>query len=78
MFYKRIERRVRKDATISIDSCLWEVPTHLRGTKVEVRYDPFVANKKLEVYVNDKCIAHATPCDKNYNPHHFKSSNYGN
>ena len=76
LFYKQIQRRVRKDATIRIDSCLWEVPIHLRGAEVQVRYDPFVANKKLEVYINGKCVGSATLCDKNYNAHHFKSSNY--
>ena len=76
LFYKRIERRVRKDATISVDSCLWEAPTHLRGVRVEVRYDPFISNKTLEIYLGGKCVATASPCDKNYNAHHFKSSNY--
>ena len=76
LFYKRIERRVRKDATISVDSCLWEAPTHLRGVKVQVRYDPFISNKALEIYLGGKCVATARPCDKNYNAHHFKTSNY--
>ena len=76
LFYKQIKRRVRKDATISIDGCLWEVPTHLRARQVEIRYDPFVANKKLEIYLGGKCVGSATPCDKNYNAHHFNSSNY--
>ncbi len=76
LFYKRIERRVRKDATISVDSCLWEAPTHLRGVKVQVRYDPFISNKTLEIYLGGKCVATASPCDKNYNAHHFNSSNY--
>ena len=76
LFYKQITRRVRKDATVSIDGCLWEVPTHLRGTSVQVHYDPFVANKELEIYLGGKCVGSATPCDKNYNAHHFNSSNY--
>ena len=76
LFYKHITRRVRKDATISIDGCLWEVPTHLRGVKVEVRYDPFISHKQLEIYLEGKCAATASLCDKNYNAHHFKSLNY--
>ena len=42
-FLKRIERRVRLDATISINGQIWEVPTHLRLHKVQVRYNPFRA-----------------------------------
>ena len=76
LFYKQIQRRVGKDATISIDASLWEVATHLRGAQVEVRYDPFIENKQLEIYLNGKCVGSATPCNKNYNAHYFKSSNY--
>ena len=76
LFYKQIQRRVRKDATISIEGSLWEVATHLRGTQVQVRYDPFLENKQLEIYQNGKCAGSATACDKNYNAHYFKSSNY--
>jgi transposase InsO family protein len=76
LFYKEITRRVRKDATISIEGSLWEVATHLRGAEVQVRYDPFVENKQLEIYQNGKVAGSATPCDKNYNARHFKSSNY--
>ena len=76
LFYKEIQRRVRKDATISIEGSLWEVATHLRGTQVQVRYDPFLENKQLEIYQNGKPVGSATACDKNYNAHYFKSSNY--
>ena len=76
LFYKQIQRRVRKDATISIEGSLWEVATHLRGTLVQVRYDPFLENRQLEIYQNGKCVGSATPCDKNYNAHSFKSSHY--
>lgn len=76
LFYKQIKRRVRKDATISLEGSLWEVATHLRGTEVQVRYDPFLENRQLEIYRNGKPVGSATPCDKNYNAHYFKSSNY--
>lgn len=76
LFYKQIQRRVRKDATISIEGNLWEVATHLRGAEVQVRYDPFLENRQLEIYQNGKPVGSATPCDKNYNAHYFKSSNY--
>ncbi len=76
LFYKQIKRRVRKDATVSINNCLREVPTHLRRAEVHLRYDRFVVNKKLEIYLGGKCVGSATVCDKNYNAHHFKPSNY--
>jgi len=31
LFYERIKRRVRLDATVSLEAELWEVPVHLRG-----------------------------------------------
>ena len=76
LFYKQIQRRVRKDATISIEGRLWEVATHLRGAEVQVRYDPFLENRQPEIYQNGKPVGSATACDKNYNAHYFKSSNY--
>src|SRR6202008_3793104 len=37
LFYERIARRVRLDATVSIEGRLWEVPVHLRGRAIELR-----------------------------------------
>jgi putative transposase len=65
-FLKRIERRVRLDATISINGQIWEVPTHLRRHKVQVRYNPFNFSR-VEIWMDDKFIASAQKCDKNIN-----------
>lgn len=40
LFMKRVLRRVKHDATISVDSKLYEVNPLLIGEKIEVRYDP--------------------------------------
>lgn len=76
LFYKRIQRRVRKDGTVSVDSCLWEVPSHLRGCKVQLRYNPFVDSPVIDVYFKEHFVGVATRCDKVFNAHHFTSSNY--
>ena len=39
-FYNRITRKVRKDATISIDKVCYDVPMQFISAKVEVRYLP--------------------------------------
>lgn len=36
-FYESFQRKVKKDATISLDGCLFEVPCELIGQKVEIR-----------------------------------------
>ena len=41
LFLKRTTRRVRRDATISLNGRMFEVPVSLRGRIVEVRFDPF-------------------------------------
>jgi putative transposase len=44
LFYTRIERVVRKDATIRIDNDLYEVNLALRGLKVQLELDPWSKN----------------------------------
>lgn len=75
LFLARTTRRVRRDATISIDGRLFEVPVALRGRRIEVRYDPF-AFSRLEVYLDELYIGRAQPCDKQLNSRTFDKENY--
>jgi putative transposase len=75
LFLARVQRKVRLDATISLDGKTFEVPVALRGRNVEVRYNPFLFNR-LEIWMNDKFIANATLCDKYLNSRTFDKENY--
>ena len=75
IFLKTIQRRVRQDCTISIDTELWEVPVALRGQKVELRLDPQGAGP-IEIWYREKPYGYARPCDKHINANHFNSKNY--
>lgn len=74
LFYERIRRRVRLDATVSLESKLWEVPVHLRGRQVELRRDPF-EQTRIEVWCQGTLCGIASRCDKVLN-NHFSSNNY--
>jgi putative transposase len=50
LFYTRIDRVVRKDATVRLDNDLYEVNPALRGLKVELELDPWVKNPILVRY----------------------------
>lgn len=75
LFLKRILRRVRRDATISLDGRMFEVPVSLRGRKVEVRFDPF-AYTRIELYVEQRRMGDATPLDKQLNAHIYNRRDY--
>lgn len=75
LFLARVIRRVRLDATISLNGKLFEAPVALRGRDVEVRYDPFQF-KRVEVWVNARFIGNATLCDKYLNSRTFEKENY--
>ncbi len=71
LFLNQTTRRVRRDATFSLDGRLYEVSPSLRGEKIEVRYDPFT-HERVDVYVRGNYCQHARLLNKNLN---FKSSN---
>lgn len=73
-FYEPIKRRVRLDATVSIDGQLWEVAVHLRGRQIELRRDPFEPGH-IEVWYQETLCGLATRCDKIIN-NHYSSNNY--
>jgi transposase InsO family protein len=74
LFCQRISRRVRLDATVSLESQLWEVPVHLRGRQVELRRDPFEPTR-IEVWCQGSLCGLATRCDKTLNAQ-FSSNHY--
>lgn len=75
LFLKRTNRRVRRDATISLNGRMFEVPVSLRGRKVEVRFDPFTY-ERMELYVEEKKVGDATPLDKEVNSRTYRLENY--
>lgn len=74
-FLSRMQRRVRQDATITINALLWEVPVHLRGHNVQLRYNPFTY-ERVEVWHKDSFVCHAKKCDKHENAHTYNRDNY--
>lgn len=76
LFWMHEQRRVRKDATISLRAQLWEVDLALRGQRIEIRYDPFNL-QKVEVYFADKRFGQARRCNKQLNAKTFHTpANY--
>ena len=66
LFFMRVDRRVRKDATFLLGAEFWEVATHLRGQVVNVRFDP-VSQSRVEVWLGDRFVGLAVRCDKHRN-----------
>ena len=75
LFLARATRRVRLDATVSLEGNLWEVPVHLRGRQVELHYDPFDWSR-VEVWYRQSFAALARRCDKHLNAKIYSSRDY--
>ena len=75
LFLARATRRVRLDATVSLDGTLWEVPVQLRGRRVQLRYEPFQWSL-LEVWYQDKLAGLGRRCDKQLNAKTYSSTDY--
>ena len=76
LFFTRVERRVRKDATFSLATGLWEVPAHLRGQVVTVRFDP-LSQARVEVWLDERFVGLAVRCDKHRNSRlHITTNDY--
>jgi putative transposase len=75
LFLSRVQRRVRLDATFSLEGQLWEAPVHLRGQLIEVRFNPFDW-KRVEIWVGGKCLAPAHRCDKQLNAKTYTIQDY--
>ncbi len=75
LFLSRAERRVRLDATFSLEGKLWEVPVHLRGQLIEVRFDPF-GWRRVEIWWDNKYAGLARRCDKQLNSKTYTHQDY--
>ena len=75
LFLARATRRVRLDATISLEGGLWEVPIHLCGRQVELHYDPFDWSR-VEVWYRERFVAPARRSDKHLNAKIYSSRDY--
>jgi putative transposase len=53
LFFTRLERTVRKDGTVRIDSQLYEVDLSLRALEVQLRFNPYRLDR-VEVYYRGK------------------------
>lgn len=75
LFLSRCQRRVRLDATLSLEGSLWEVPVHLRGRLVQLRFDPFEW-RRVEIWLDDKFVGLARRCDKQLNSKTYTDRDY--
>jgi putative transposase len=75
LFLSRTQRRVRLDATFSLEGQLWEGPVHLRGQLIQVRFDPFEW-RRVEIWWNDKYVGPAHRCDKQLNSKTYTRRDY--
>lgn len=60
IFLKRDKRRVKHDATISVNKKLYEVPPVLIGKKLEIRFDP-ETYEEIFIYNDGKMLGKAKP-----------------
>ena len=75
LFLSRAQRRVRLDATFSLEGQLWEAPVHLRGQLIQVRFNPFDWHR-VEIWWEDKYIGPARRCDKQLNSKTYTGRDY--
>lgn len=75
LFLSRAQRRVRLDATFSLEGRLWEAPVHLRGQLIQIRFDPF-GWRRVEIWCQDKYIGPARRCDKQLNSKTYTDRDY--
>jgi transposase InsO family protein len=75
LFLSRVERRVRLDATFSLEGQLWEAPVHLRGQVIQVRFDPF-GWRRVEIWWDGKFVGPARRCDKQLNAKTYTDRDY--
>ena len=63
IFKHEIRRRVYNDCTFTMDGILYEVPSVLKGKNIKVRYNPFQANRRLEISYEKKSYGEANVVD---------------
>jgi len=60
IFKHEIRRRVYSDCTFTMDGILYEVPS---VKNIKVRYNPFQANRRLEIFYEKKSYGEANVVD---------------
>lgn len=75
LFLMREKRRVRKDATVSLQGELFEVATVLRGQEIVVEYDP-IGLERVDVYLGQRHLGRALRCNKHLNARISPSNTY--
>lgn len=73
LFLHCTRRRVRKDATVSLDGKWFELSPALRGQEVDIHYNPFPF-ERVEIHWQGKFFACAKPLDKHLNARTFSDS----
>jgi len=71
LFLFQDQRRVRKDATVSVDGVYFELTPALRGQYVQVRYEPRALDE-VEIWHQDRFVQIAKRLDRNANSKHYK------
>lgn len=68
VFYRTLERTVRRDSTVSIARTLWEVPSRFIGRRIQIRH-PEGRPNELYLFVGDQPLArlHRVDAAKNAN-----------
>jgi transposase InsO family protein len=66
LFLHRADRLVRRDSTVLIHKRFYEVPCHLSGRRVEVRFDPLDLTQ-IEIHVDGQFEGHARAVDTHVN-----------
>lgn len=64
VFLHRVQRTVRKDATVRFAGRFLEVRAELTGQRVELRFDPTEADARPRVFVDDRFVCDAVPLDR--------------
>ena len=67
-FLWREQRKVRRDATLSLQGNLYQVDRHLAGRTVELRFDPFDLSR-MELYLDGAYLGTATVTTQNRQRH---------
>jgi putative transposase len=67
-FLWREQRKVRRDATLSLQGNLYQVDRHLAGRTVELRFDPFDLSR-MELYLDGAWLGTATVTTQNRQRH---------
>jgi hypothetical protein len=68
IFWHRLERKVRRDGTITIQQKLFQVPLRYVGMRIEVRFDAYPPGEVF-VFDGDVSICAAEPVDFHDNAH---------